>query len=54
MPPYFGRYGWIGALVLPEFEPDWDELAALIEQAWGMDAGARAIQAFEQRKRSLR
>ena len=47
VPPYFGRYGWIGALVLPEFDPDWDELTALVEQAWRMDAGVRAVRALD-------
>jgi hypothetical protein len=47
VPPYFGRYGWIGALVLPEYEPDWDELTALIERAWRTVAGARTVRALD-------
>jgi hypothetical protein len=54
VPPYFGRYGWIGALVLPEFGPDWDEVAALIEQAWRMDAGIRAVRAFDVQRAAAR
>jgi hypothetical protein len=34
VPADAGRPGWVGALVQPEFGPDWDELAALIERAW--------------------
>jgi hypothetical protein len=47
VPPYVGRHGWVGALVLPEFEPDWDELTALIERAWRMGAGVQAVRALD-------
>lgn len=47
VPPYFGRHGWIGANVLPADDPDWDEIAALIEQAWRMSAGRQAVRQFD-------
>ena len=35
IPPYVGVKGWVGVRVdLPD--TDWDEVAGLIEQAWGM------------------
>lgn len=33
--------GWVG-VELHGVQPDWDEVAALLEQAWRMRAGARA------------
>ena len=38
--------GWVG-VELYEIEPDWDEVAALLEQAWRMRAGSRAVAAYD-------
>ncbi len=47
IPPYLGHHGWIGANVPPAADPDWDELAGLIEQAWRMSAGPKAVRALD-------
>ena len=51
VPPYLGRHGWVGTSVRPVDDPDWDEIAALIEQAWRMSAGPRAVSALDTRPR---
>lgn len=38
--------GWVG-VVLHGVRPDWAEVAALLEQAWRMRAGKRAIAAYD-------
>lgn len=38
--------GWVGVEV-QEVEPDWPEVAALLEQAWRMRAGKRAVAAYD-------
>jgi hypothetical protein len=41
-PPYVGSRGWIGAyLDDAEAEPDWDEIAELLADAWIVTAPAR-------------
>jgi hypothetical protein len=47
VPPYVGPSGWIGVNLDPASEPDWDEVHALIEQAWRMSATKRTIAAFD-------
>jgi hypothetical protein len=47
VPAYLGSRGWVGVALDPAAEPDWDEVAALVEQAWRMTAGARAVAAFD-------
>ncbi|MBA2309993.1 MAG: MmcQ/YjbR family DNA-binding protein [Pseudonocardiales bacterium] len=37
---------WVG-VELYGVEPDWEEIAALLEQAWRMRAGKRAIAAYD-------
>jgi hypothetical protein len=37
---------WVG-VELWAVEPDWDEVAALLEQAWRLRAGKRVIAAFD-------
>jgi hypothetical protein len=46
-PAYTGASGWVGVLVDPASRPDWDEVAGLLEQAWRMTAGKRAVSAFD-------
>lgn len=47
VPPYLGPKGWVGAELDPGAEPDWDEIAGLLEQAWRMTATKRAIAAYD-------
>jgi hypothetical protein len=47
VPPYVGPSGWIGVNLDPPSKPDWDEIDALLEQAWRMTATKRAIAAFD-------
>jgi hypothetical protein len=51
-PPYLGASGWVAALVDRGSDPDWDEIAALLEQAWRMTAGKRVVAAFDEARRS--
>ena len=39
---------WVG-VELSEVTPDWDEIRALLEQAWRMRAGKRAVAAYDAR-----
>lgn len=47
VPAYLGPSGWVGVNLDPASAPDWDEVAALLEQAWRMKAGKRAVAAFD-------
>lgn len=47
VPPYVGPAGWVGVNLDAASEPDWDEVAGLIEQAWRLTAGKRAVAAFD-------
>ncbi|MDQ1657960.1 MAG: hypothetical protein QOD41_3043 [Cryptosporangiaceae bacterium] len=47
VPPYLGHRGWVGALVDRASDPDWPEITALLEQAWRMTAGKRAVAAYD-------
>ena len=48
VPPYVGAQGWVGVLVDPGSEPDWDEIAVLVQQAWRMGATKRALSAYDE------
>ena len=45
--PAYVRH-WVG-VELHEVTPDWDEIRALLEQAWRMRAGKRAVAAYDAR-----
>jgi len=47
VPPYLGPSGWVGACLDVASRPDWDEVAGLLEQAWRMNAGKRAVAAYD-------
>jgi hypothetical protein len=47
VPPYLGPKGWVGVLLDPASEPDWTEVAGLLEQAWRMTATKRAVAAYD-------
>ncbi|GAA1671100.1 hypothetical protein GCM10009765_20640 [Fodinicola feengrottensis] len=47
VPAYVGPSGWVGVGLDPASKPDWDEVDALLEQAWRMAATKRAIAAFD-------
>jgi hypothetical protein len=47
VPPYVGPSGWLGVLVDDASDPDWTEIAALLEQAWRMNAGKRLLAAYD-------
>ena len=46
VPPYQGPFGWIGVW-LDTAEPDWEELAMLIEDGYRAVAGKRLLAALE-------
>ena len=45
VPAYLGHRGWVGLRVDPGASPDWAELTELVEQAWRLSAGPRAVAA---------
>jgi hypothetical protein len=46
-------HGWVGVL-LHGIEPDWEEVAALLEQAWRLRASKRAKAAYDADQRISR
>lgn len=49
VPPYQGPAGWVG-VYLDADEPDWDELATLIEDAFRLVAPKKLLTALEARQ----
>ena len=49
VPAFVGRHGWIGVRFDLE-EPDWDEVADLVREAWLMTAPRKLRLAFESAK----
>ena len=47
VPPYLGPSGWVGVPLDDASDPDWEEVAALLEQAWRMNAGKPLLAAFD-------
>jgi len=47
VPSYVGARGWVGVRLDAAASPDWDEVDGLLEEAWRMTAGKRAIAAFD-------
>lgn len=41
VPPYVGQYGWIGVWLEPQ--PDWEEVAELIDESYRMTAPKRLV-----------
>jgi hypothetical protein len=46
VPAFVGRHGWIGIRLDIE-EPDWDEVADFVHDAWVMTAPRKVRVAFE-------
>jgi hypothetical protein len=46
-PPYLGPSGWVAVNVDGASHPDWDEVSALVVQAWRMSVGKRAVAAYD-------
>jgi len=46
-PPYLGGKGWIGCWLEPEADPDWDELADLIDESYRLIAPKRLVAALD-------
>lgn len=42
-PPYLGGKGWIGCWLEPEADPDWEELADLIDESYRLVAPKRLV-----------
>lgn len=51
IPSYLGSRGWIGVDLAPSAAPDWDEIPALLEQAWRMTASKTAIAEWDRTPR---
>jgi hypothetical protein len=47
-PPYLGPSGWVAVNVDRDSQPDWDDVSALVVQAWRMSAGKRAVAAYDE------
>jgi hypothetical protein len=47
VPAYLGANGWVGIDLAGGSAADWDEVWALLEQAWRMAAGKRAVAAYD-------
>lgn len=45
VPPYMGPRGWVGVRV--DGEVDWEEVAALVEEAWRLIAPKRVVAALD-------
>ena len=45
VPPYMGPRGWVGVGV--DGEVDWEEVAALVEEAWRLIAPKRVVAALD-------
>lgn len=50
VPAYLGASGWVGANLDDAARPDWDEVAGLVEQAWRMSAGKRAVSRYDEQR----
>jgi hypothetical protein len=46
VPAFVGRHGWIGIRLDLE-EPDWDEIADFLRDAWLLTAPKRLVKSFE-------
>ncbi|CAA9565051.1 MAG: hypothetical protein AVDCRST_MAG87-1880 [uncultured Thermomicrobiales bacterium] len=42
-PPYLGPKGWVAAWLDPERTPDWDEIAAIIDESYRLVAPKRLV-----------
>lgn len=45
VPPYTGSRGWVGILLDPASQPDWNRVAELLEAAWRARAPRRVVAA---------
>ena len=50
MPDHDGAHGWVGVLLDPGSDPDWDVVAELLEDAWRARAPKRALAELERRR----
>ncbi|MCC2315856.1 MmcQ/YjbR family DNA-binding protein [Cellulomonas xiejunii] len=50
VPDYDGAHGWVGMLVDPASDPDWEHAAELLESAWRRRAPKRALRALDERR----
>jgi hypothetical protein len=47
VPQYVGKAGWIGVRLDPAADPDWDEIAALLQHAWRLTARRTALREYD-------
>ena len=48
-PPYLGPKGWVAAWLDPEADPDWPEIAAIIEESYRLVAPRRLVALLDDR-----
>lgn len=46
-PPYLGPAGWIAAWLSPECDPNWDEIAEIIDESYRLIAPKRLVALLE-------
>lgn len=46
VPPYVGQHGWVGSWL--DDDPDWEELADLVEESYRMTAPKRLVRELDQ------
>ncbi len=46
-PPYLGPAGWIAAWISPACNPDWDEIAAIIDESYRLIAPKRLVRRLD-------
>lgn len=49
-PPYLGPKGWVAAWIDPASTPDWDEVAAIIEESYRLVAPRRLVARLDDRE----
>lgn len=47
VPQYVGKAGWIGVHLDPGVDPDWDEIAALLQHAWRLTARRSTLREYD-------
>lgn len=47
VPPYVGPKGWIAAWIDPAGDPDWEEIAAIVEESYRLVAPKRLVAQLE-------
>jgi predicted DNA-binding protein (MmcQ/YjbR family) len=47
-PPYLGPKGWVAAWISPECNPDWDEIADIVDESYRLIAPKRLVAVLDE------